>query len=221
MPGNKSPWPDGFTCEFFKEAWQIVGKDVVVAVQSFFVKGFLPKGLNTTILALIPKKFQSESMKDYQPISCCNVIYKVISKILANRLKQVLPKFISPNQSAFVKGHLLMENVLLPSELVKNYDKDTILGRCAVKIDISKAFDSVQWPFLLSTLKVLGFPEKYIHWLKLYFTTASFSVQVNGELAGFFRSKRGLRQGCSLSPYLFVICMHVLSKMLDKAAKQR
>ncbi|KAG7556371.1 hypothetical protein ISN44_As11g024100 [Arabidopsis suecica] len=221
MPENKSPGPDGFTCEFFKEAWEVVGKDFVVAIQSFFVKGFLPKGLNTTILALIPKKTEAQEMKDYRPISCCNVIYKVISKILANRLKQVLPKFISPNQSAFVKDRLLMENVLLASELVKNYHKDTVSARCAVKIDISKAFDSVHWPFLLSTLKALAIPEKFIHWLQLCITTASFSVQVNGELAGFFRSTRGLRQGCSLSPYLFVICMHVLSKMLDKEARER
>lgn len=82
MPGNKSPGSDGYTVEFFKEAWDVVGKDVMVAVQSFFVKGFLPKGLNTTILALIPKKSEAHEMKDYRPISSCNVIYKVISKIL-------------------------------------------------------------------------------------------------------------------------------------------
>lgn len=82
MPGNKSPGSDGYTVEFFKEAWDVVGKDVMVAVQSFFVKGFLPKGLNTTILALIPKKSEAHEMKNYCPISSCNVIYKVISKIL-------------------------------------------------------------------------------------------------------------------------------------------
>lgn len=86
-------------------------------------------------------------MKDYIQISCCNVLYKVISKILANRLKTILPKFIAPNQSVFVKDRLLMENVLLASELVKNYHKSTISPRCAIKIDISKAFDSVHWPF--------------------------------------------------------------------------
>lgn len=112
MEKNKSPGPDGFTCEFFKVAWDIVGQDFVIAVQSFFKTGFLPKGINSTILALIPKKENSKAMKDFRPISCCNVIYKVISKILANRLKLILPKFISPNQSAFVKDRLLMENVL-------------------------------------------------------------------------------------------------------------
>ena len=221
MARNKAPGPDGYTCEFYKAAWPIVGKEVVVAVTSFFEYGFLPKGVNSTILALIPKKDEAILFKDYRPISCCNVLYKVISKLLANRLKKVLPKFISPSQSAFVKDRLLMENVLLASELVKNYHKDSVSARCALKIDISKAFDTVQWPFLLGTLKALGFPVKFITWIEKCITLASFSVQVNGELAGYFNSRRGLRQGCSLSPYLFVICMQVLSRMLDQAAISR
>lgn len=114
-----------------------------------------------------------------------------------------------------------MENVLLASEIVKDYHKDTISSRSAIKIDISKAFDSVQWPFLLSTLSALNFPPQFVRWIELCITTASFSVQVNGELSGLFRSARGLRQGCSLSPYLFVICMNVLSHMLDTAALEK
>lgn len=220
MPLNKSPGPDGFTVEFFKSTWSIVGHDLTVAIQSFFRFGFLPKGLNTTILALIPKKTDARMMKDFRPISCCNVLYKVISKILANRLKTILPSFIAPNQSAFIKDKLLMENLLLATELVKDYHKAGVSPRCAMQIDISKAFDSVQWPFLLNVLAALNLPEGFIHWINLCVSTASFSVQVNGELAGFFKSKRGLRQGCSLSPYLFVICMNVLSLMLDKAASE-
>lgn len=221
MPGSKAPGPDGYTMEFFKETWTIIGEDVTVAVQSFFVKGFLPKGLNSTILSLIPKKITAKEMKDYRPISCCNILYKLISKILANRLKSILPKCISWNQSAFIKGRLLMENVLLATEIVKDYHKEDISPRCAMMIDISKAFDSVQWSFLLNTLKALGLPDLFIKWVSLCITTASFSVQVNGELAGYFQSKRGLRQGCSLSPYLFVVCMNVLSRMLDDAALKR
>lgn len=221
MPNDKSPDPDGYTSEFFKKAWQVIGKEFTIAVKSFFVKGFLPKGVNTTILALIPKKLGANEMKDYSPISCCNVIYKVVSKIIANRLKEVLPDLISLNQSAFIKDRLLIENLLLATELVKDYHKDSISSRCAIKIDISKAFDSVQWEFLLNTLTAMNFPAKLIQWIRLCVTTASFSVQVNGELAGFFKSERGLRQGCSLSPYLFVICINVLSQMLDMAAAAR
>lgn len=120
MPQNKSPGPDGYTVEFFRAAWPILGKDFVVAVQSFFIKGFLPKGINNTVLALIPKTNEAKHIKDYRPISCCNVMYKVISKLLANRLKEILPMAIAPNQSAFIKDRLMMENLMLASELVKD-----------------------------------------------------------------------------------------------------
>ena len=183
MAADKSPGPDGYTSEFFKAAWNIVGGDFVKAVQAFFEKGFLPKGINSTILALIPKKNDAVTMKDYRPISCCNVIYKVISNLLANRMKGLLPLFISLNQSAFVKDRLLMENVLLASELVKNYHKDSVSKRCAVKIDVAKAFDSVQWSFLLSVLTALNFPERFIVWIKKCIEMASFSIQINTSIA--------------------------------------
>ena len=221
MPSNKSPGPDGYNAEFYRSTWAIIVHEFVVAVQSFFVKGFLPKGVNSTILALIPKITEAVEMKDYRPISCCNVLYKVISKLIANRLKLLLPQFISANQSAFVSERLLIENLLLATEIVKDYHKESISSRCAIKIDISKAFDSVQWPFFLNVLRAMNFPQQFIHWIALCITTPSFSVQVNGELTGYFQSSRGLRQGCSLSPYLFVIVMDVLSKLLDKAASVR
>lgn len=142
----------------------------------------------------------------------------MVSKIIANRLKGLLLRIITYNQSAFVTDRLLTENVLLATELVKDYDRDSVSPRCAMMIDISKAFDSVQWSFY--TLAAMKFPDKFIHWIQLCITMASFSVQVNGELTRFFQSERGLRQGCSLSPYLFVICMNVLSYMLDKAEKE-
>lgn len=221
MPNNKSPGPDGFPCEFFKSTWSILGHDFIVAVQSVFKFGFLPKGVNSTILALIPKKIDSMQMKDYRPIACCNVLYKVVSKLLANRLKLLLPRIVCENQSALIKGRLLMENVLLASEMVKDYHQDSISPRCLLKIDISKAFDSVQWEFVLKGLEVLGFPATFIHWIHLCITSPSFSAQVNGDLAGYFQSTRGLRQGCSLSPYLFVLCMDILSKKIDKAVAEK
>ncbi|XP_019085605.1 PREDICTED: uncharacterized protein LOC109126483 [Camelina sativa] len=173
-------------------------------------------------LQFLPTDYEGISIDELQellPFRCSlDDQTKLTSTIIANRLKQVLPKFISGNQSAFVADRLLIENVLLATKLGKDYHKDSISERCAIKIDISKAFDFVQWSFLLNVLATLSFPPQFIQWIKLCITTASFSVQVDGELAGYFQSSRGLRQGCSLSPYLFVICMDVLSKLLDKVA---
>lgn len=198
----------------------MIAPDFIIVVQSVFQLCFLPKGINSTIIALIPKKTVAQEMRDYIPISCCNVVYKVVAKILSNRLKILLPKIVVENQSAFVKRRLLIENVLLASELVKDYHKDSIIPRCMMKIDISKAFDSVQWSFLLNSLIAMGFPARFIHWIRLCIPTPSFSVQVNGDLAAYFQSSRGLRQGCSLSAYLFVLCMNTLSLQLDKAVRE-
>lgn len=127
MPSNKSPSPNEFQCEFFKTTWYVLAHAFIVSVQSVFRFGFLPKGVNSTILALIPKKIHSMEMREYIPIACCNVLYKVVSKILANRVKMILPRIVSDNQFAFVKRRLRMENVLLASELVKDYHKKLFL----------------------------------------------------------------------------------------------
>lgn len=113
MPSNKSPGPDGFPSELFKTTSPILAHDFKVSVQSVFKYGFLPKVVNSTILSLLPKKTDSMEMRDYRSIACCNVLYKAVSKIIANRLKLLLPRMITKNQSDFVKGRLLMENVLL------------------------------------------------------------------------------------------------------------
>ena len=158
-------------------------------------------------------------MKEYRPIACCNFLYKVISKILASRLKEILPEAIELNQTAFIKGRLLLENVLLATELVSGYHKTSNFNRVAIKFDISKAFDMVRWSFITSVLKAMGLPAQFILWIRVCISTAAFSVSINGSLEGFFTSARGIRQGCSLSPYLYVILNNVLSKMLNKAAE--
>lgn len=117
-------------------AWSIIGSDFTVAVQSFFQYGLMPRAVNATLLALIPKNPDStpSMMKDYRPVACCNILYKVVSKILANRLKLILLAFIEPNQSAFIQGRLLLENVLLETELVKDYHKDSAFSTLCSKI---------------------------------------------------------------------------------------
>lgn len=216
LPKNKAPGPDGYPAEFFTHHWKTVGHEMIMAVQEFFVSGKMLQQWNATILTLIPKKQNAVLVSDFRPISCCNTVYKVVSKLLANRLKQVLPSVISKTQSAFIPGRLLVENVLMATELIQGYNWKNISKRSLLKVDLKKAFDSLNWSFILLILKVLCFPESFINLISQCITTTRFSVAVNGELGGYFRGARGLRQGDPLSPYLFVLAMEVFAQLLNK-----
>lgn len=217
---NKAPGPDGFTSAFFKSAWSIVGEETIATVRQFFLSCFLPSATNATILTLVPKKPGASSITDYRPISCCNTTYKAISNLLVKRLKIILPEAILPNQTAFIRGRLLIENTLLASEIVQGYHKNGGQKRITIKIDIAKAFDTIRWEFIFQCLRGLHLPEIFIHWIQACVCSTSFSVGFNGSLHGFFKGKRGLRQGDPLSPYLFVIAMNCLSLSLNMAAQR-
>ena len=191
---NKSPGPDGFTSGFYKASWGILGTEVINAIIAFFNSSSLPQATNSTILTFLPKFPGATVIKDYRPISCCNSLYKVITKLLVGRLKPLLPSIILPNQTAFIKGRLLMENCLLAAEIVSGYHNQRGQKKLTLKIDIAKAFDSVRWDFLTACLHALNLPDMYIQWLTSCYSTPSFSVGINGRLHGFFSGTKGLRQ---------------------------
>ncbi|KAL2224632.1 UNVERIFIED_CONTAM: hypothetical protein Sindi_2930300 [Sesamum indicum] len=207
---NKAPGPDGCSSGFFKAAWPIVGGEVTRAVLDFFTTGRLLKQINTTLLALIPNVHSPMTVSDFRPISCCNVLYKIIAKLLVQRLSVVLDKMISPCQAAFFPGRSIGDNIMLAQELFSGYKQARLPPRCALKVDIRKAYDTVEWDFLLAVLELFGFPPIFIRWIEKCVTTPSFSVGLNGKPHGFFPGARGLRQGDPLSPYLFVLVMEVL-----------
>ncbi|GKC45282.1 hypothetical protein Tco_1063004, partial [Tanacetum coccineum] len=217
---NKAPGPDGYTAAFFKEAWGILSADICKAIKEFFTNGILLKELNHTIIALIPKVATPLRINDYRPISCCNVLFKCISKIISNRLKDSLSELVSLNQSAFVPGRRISDNILLTQELMHNYHLDRGPARCAFKVDIQKAYDTVDWNFLNDSLIGFGFHPRMIGWIMECVKTTSFSISINGCLHGYFKGKRGLRQGDPLSPYLFTLVMEVLTLMLNRRVRQ-
>lgn len=165
-------------------------------------------------MVLIPKITNASNLAHFRTISCLNTLYKVISKLLANRLKLVLLGVISNSQSAFLSGRSLSENILLAIEIIHGYNRKDIGPRAMMKVDLRKAFDIVRWDFIIAALKGLHLPSKFICWIKECITTPSFSILINGTSTWFFKSTKGLKQGYSLAPYLFVLVMEVFSKLL-------
>jgi hypothetical protein len=160
----KSPGLDGFGASFYQKHWQIVGDEVRKVVLDFLNLGVFDQSINSTYIALIPKLTTASCVSEFRPISLCNVLYKLISKVLANRLKQVLPSIISQFQSAFVSGRLITDNVLAAYEAL--HSMNTRMrgkkGYMAVKLDMSKAYDRVEWSFLEAMMRRLGFTECWI-----------------------------------------------------------
>ncbi|KAL0294090.1 UNVERIFIED_CONTAM: hypothetical protein Sradi_6903600 [Sesamum radiatum] len=216
---DSAPGPDGFSSGFFKATWAVTGEDVCRAVMEFFNNGSLLKQLNTTLITLIPKVQLPTKVGDFRPISCCNVVYKLITKIMVKRMQLVLEKLVDNCQNAFVPGRSISDNILLAQELLSGYNQKKLPPRCTIKVDLQKAYDMVNWDYLLAVLRLFKFPNRFILWVEQCITTASFSISLNGTVHGFFPGTRGLRQGDPISPYLFVLVMESLHLLIKSTVQ--
>ena len=220
MAPLKAPGPDGMPPLFFQNYWDLVKGDITTTVLNYLNSGSLPSSLNHTFVTLIPKVKNPEKVTEFRPISLCNVLYKIFSKVLANRLKRILPLLISEYQSAFLKGRLSTDNILVAFETLhymKNHNSGST-GFMALKLDMSKAYDRVEWSFLEDVMRQMGFNDKWVALVMACIKSISYSLLINGEPQGHIVPTRGIRQGDPLSPYLFLLCTEGLHRLIQNVA---
>nr|GEZ51858.1 RNA-directed DNA polymerase, eukaryota [Tanacetum cinerariifolium] len=195
---DKSPGPDGFTFEFFRKYWAVVGPDFSIAVEWFFEHGEFAIGCNSSFVALIPKVLDSKVVSDYRPISLIKSLYKVVTKILATQLFLVISDLISDVQTAFLPNRQILDGLFIINE---------ILARCKLKkqqamifkVDFAKAYDSIRWDFLDDVLISFGFGSKWRSWIRGSLSLGKASILVNGSPTLEFYFHRGLKQGDPLA----------------------
>lgn len=223
MNAYKAPGPDGFQPIFFKSYWHIVASDVWKMVCNAFTNGCIDPRLVETLIVPIPKVDVPTHLTDFRPISLCNVLLKVISKVLVCRIRPHLEEFIGPFQSSFIPNRGTTDNALIGQEVIHQMHKKKQgkKGFLLFKIDFEKAYDRVDWDFLELTLREFGFPSITISLIMSCITSSFLSLKWNGDKLDSFTPKRGLRQGDPCSPYLFVLCMEKLAILIEEKVQNK
>ena len=213
----KAPGPDGLHAIFFQHFWHDLKDSICNEVKKAFGLSVILEYLNKTLITLIPKCQYPESLANYRPISLCNSVYKIISKILVARIRPLLSNLISPIQTAFVPWRKGVDNVIIAQELI--YTMDNLRGKegyMAVKVDLEKTYDRLEWSFIHKVLQAFHFPSSIIKMIMSCVSSSTISVLVNGNALEAFSPSRGIRQGDPLSPYLFILCMEYLDSHVEE-----
>lgn len=218
---NRAPGLDGITTSFFKAFWPIVGLHVCNAIKFFFANGSMFPEWKKTAVILIPKSDNPDCPEKLRPISLCQSTYKIIAKIIVMRLKVFLPQLISKEQAAFVPTRSISHHVLLAQEVCNKFKNSTTSkGLFMAKIDMAQAYDKMSWETLKCVLTKFRFPNGFIDLILACVTSPQFSVVINGKRSKLIQASCGFRQGCPLSPYLFILCSELLSLAIHQRGSE-
>lgn len=213
MKNGKSPGNNGYPDKIF---WHDIKHLLLASFKQSFIAGHLTVHQKQGVLTLLPKKGKDLRMlKNWRPISLLNTDYKILSTCIANKLKPHLPKLVSEDQTGFIKGRYIGENIRTILDIIQFLEITNSPG-ILLTLDFEKAFDSINWGFIISTLKYLNFGHKYISWVKLLYSDISGTVMNNGWASNYFPLHRGVRQGCPASPYLFLLCAEMLAHAIRR-----
>ena len=215
MKANKSPGLDGICIEIYKAFWPLIGQFLVTVFNQCFEMETLPESQRLSVMSLIHKKDETDKIENYRPISLTNVDYRILAFILANRLQNVIGKIIDPDQTAYIKGRYIGHNIRLINDVVDYYDEKQMKG-ILLNIDFKKAFDSLEWDFIFSTLATFNFGPSFIQWIRTIYKSPVACVKNNGYLSDTFQISRGIRQGCPVSALLFVLSVEMLATKIRK-----
>uniref|UniRef100_A0A8I6X1C4 Reverse transcriptase domain-containing protein n=1 Tax=Hordeum vulgare subsp. vulgare TaxID=112509 RepID=A0A8I6X1C4_HORVV len=217
MSAHKALGPDGFTAEFLRACWSTIRQDILdVFEQLFLLRGREFGKLNQALLTLLPKRADAHKLGDYRPICLFHIMAKLFAKVLSLRIAPKLDSLVSRNQNAFIAGRSLHDNFMLVRQSLRMLHH---LGAPCImlKLDLTRAFDSISWPFLFEMMRQYGFGDRFREWIAILLSSSSTRVMLNGVPGPSIWHRRGLRQGDSTSPQLFVLAVDALGRLMHQA----
>ena len=210
MSRGKTPGSDGFPMEFYVSFWDLLGLDLVRVLNMAYERGQLSTSQRRGLIIVLYKKGDRLETKNYRPISLLNVDYKIATQVISGRLLGVIGSVVGYDQTCGIPGRTISENLTLVRDLIEYADRADI-PLALLSLDQEKAFDRVDWSFLQRVLLKFGFGDSFRKWVSLFYTNVESAVVINGWTSSFFQPSRGVRQGCPLSPLLYVLCIEVLA----------